>query len=215
MGYRSFEDVDVWKRGCRVAVRVYEVLKDCRDYGLRDQMTRAAVSIASNIAEGTERDSPAETIHFLHIAKGSAAELRTQLYIAHRIGVIDHPIQTELTTELKEGSVCVRCWSNPRAFLPPLFKGGQGGISSPWHRACRRQSPLTPLYQGGDKRLGCWRPEPTANADIAKRNLRHAPIPIHSHKKEISSENQKRKAKTNDLKLKTSRCPNPSASQRR
>jgi len=44
MAYGSFEDLEVWKRGCRLTVRVYEVLKDCRDYGLKDQMTRAAVS---------------------------------------------------------------------------------------------------------------------------------------------------------------------------
>ena len=102
MSYHSFEDLDVWKRSCRVAVRVYEVLRDCRDWGLRDQMTRSAVSIASNIAEGAERDSKAEYLRFLHIAKGSAAELRTQLYIAQRIGLIDHVVQTQLTQELKE-----------------------------------------------------------------------------------------------------------------
>ncbi len=49
MAYRSFEDLDVWKRGCRIAVRIYEVLKDCRDYGLKDQMTRSAVSIAGTV----------------------------------------------------------------------------------------------------------------------------------------------------------------------
>ncbi|MFB1490750.1 MULTISPECIES: four helix bundle protein [unclassified Thiocapsa] len=102
MAYQSFEELDVWKRSCRVAVRVYELTKDTRDYGLRDQMTRAAVSIASNIAEGVERDSIAETVHFIHIAKGSAAELRTQIYIAQRIGLIDSATQTALTTELKE-----------------------------------------------------------------------------------------------------------------
>ena len=101
MTYQSFEDLDVWKRACRIAVRVYEVLKDCRDYGLRDQMTRAAVSIASNIAEGAERNSSAEYTRFLHIAKGSAAELRTQLYISQRIGILDHATQAELTEELK------------------------------------------------------------------------------------------------------------------
>ena len=102
MGYQSFEDLEVWKRACRVAVRIYEVLRDCRDYGLRDQMTRAAVSIASNIAEGAERASIPDYNRFLHIAKGSAAELRTQIYIAQRIGLIDSPTQTELTQELKE-----------------------------------------------------------------------------------------------------------------
>ena len=48
MAYRSFEDLEIWQKACRVAVRVYEVLQDCRDYGLKDQMTRSAVSIASN-----------------------------------------------------------------------------------------------------------------------------------------------------------------------
>jgi len=57
MGYNSFEKLDVWKRSCRIAVRMYELLRDCQDYGLKDQMTRAAVSIPSNIAEGTEHDS--------------------------------------------------------------------------------------------------------------------------------------------------------------
>ena len=102
MAYRSFEDLEVWKRACRLAVQVYQTLADCRDYGLRDQMTRAAVSIASNIAEGAERDSTQEYIRYLHIAKGSAAELRTQLYIAQRIGIIDSTTQTELTGECKE-----------------------------------------------------------------------------------------------------------------
>lgn len=79
--YSSFEDLEVWQRSCTVAVRVYETLKSCSYFGLRDQMTRAAVSIASNIAEGAERDTVAKYIRFLHIAKGSAAELRTQLII--------------------------------------------------------------------------------------------------------------------------------------
>ena len=82
MPYRSFEELDVWKRACKLAVHAYEILKDCRDYGLKDQMPRAAISIASNIAEGAERNSKAEYIRFLHIAKGSAGELRTQVYIA-------------------------------------------------------------------------------------------------------------------------------------
>jgi len=101
MSYNSFEKLDVWKKSCRVAVRMYELLRDCRDYGLKDQMTRAAVSIASNIAEGAERDSIKEYVHFLHIAKGSAAELRTQVYIAQRIGIIDKDLEHELIEELK------------------------------------------------------------------------------------------------------------------
>jgi four helix bundle protein len=101
MGYSSFEDLEVWQRACRLAVRVYEALKNCKDFGLKDQMTRAAVSIASNIAEGSERNSSADFIRFLHIAKGSAAELRTQIYIACRIKIISESIQKEMTSELK------------------------------------------------------------------------------------------------------------------
>ena len=101
MAYSSFEDLEVWKRTCRLAVKIYEILQDCRDYGLKDQMTRAAVSIASNIAEGAERDSVAEYIRFLHIAKGSSAELRTQVYIAQQIAVINQKTKNELVEELK------------------------------------------------------------------------------------------------------------------
>ncbi|MBL7205748.1 MAG: four helix bundle protein, partial [Desulfobacteraceae bacterium] len=94
-------DLEVWKRSCRIAVRIYEILRDCRDYGIKDQMTRAAVSIPSNIAEGAERNSRPDFIRFIHIAKGSAAELRTQIYIAQKIGLIDETIQSEMVAELK------------------------------------------------------------------------------------------------------------------
>jgi len=102
MPYQSFEELEVWQRACRLAVRVYEILKDCRDYRLKDQMTGSAVSIASNIAEGAERNSKKEFVQFLHISKGSAGELRTQAYIAADIGLISPPEQqAELLHELK------------------------------------------------------------------------------------------------------------------
>ena len=100
MAYRSFEDLEVWQKACRLAVRVYEHLRNCKDYGLKDQMTRSALSIAANIAEGAERDSRAEFIRFLHIAKGSAAELRTQIYIAHDINIISVAKKEELVNEV-------------------------------------------------------------------------------------------------------------------
>jgi four helix bundle protein len=102
MGYQSFEDLEVWKRSCRLAVKLYELLNDCRDFGLKNQMTRAAVSIASNVAEGAERDSKLEFIRFLHISKGSAAELRTQVYIANEINLIDETTCKELVADLKK-----------------------------------------------------------------------------------------------------------------
>ena len=65
-------------------------------------MNRSALSIPSNIAEGAERDSVKEFIHFLHIAKGSAAELRTQIYIAEKIGILAPMDTRPLITETKE-----------------------------------------------------------------------------------------------------------------
>ena len=100
--YRSFEELEVWKRSSKLAVRIYEVTRIGFDSGLKSQMTRAGVSIASNIAEGAERNSKKEFARFLHIARGSAAELRTQVYIAYKIGVLDQEIKDELVAELTE-----------------------------------------------------------------------------------------------------------------
>jgi four helix bundle protein len=100
--YRSFEELDVWKRSCKLAVDVYVQLKDSREFVMRDQMNRAALSIPSNIAEGAERDSKKEFIHFLNIAKGSAAELRTQIYISEKIGILDSDRTRPLIKETKE-----------------------------------------------------------------------------------------------------------------
>ena len=88
----SFEDLEVWREGCDLAVEIYKLTRKgdlSRDYGLRDQMTRAAVSIPSNVAEGKERETVPELIRYLYIAKGSAGELRTHIYIAFRIGYLD------------------------------------------------------------------------------------------------------------------------------
>jgi four helix bundle protein len=91
MSIVRFEDLECWQRAVDLAVNIYE--ESCsgelgKDFGLRDQLRRAAVSISSNIAEGKERETVPEFIRYLYIAKGSAGELRTQLTIAGRIGHI-------------------------------------------------------------------------------------------------------------------------------
>jgi four helix bundle protein len=102
MAYRSFEDLDVWKRGCRLAVDVCRTLAKSREFFVRDQMQRAALSIPSNIAEGSERDSRLDYIRFLRIAKGSAAELRTQCYIAAKLEILNTSDASRFTSECKE-----------------------------------------------------------------------------------------------------------------
>ena len=84
----KFEDLDVWQESVRLSVDIYKSLKNCKDYGLRDQIQRAVVSIPSNISEGYERKGNKEYIQFLSIAKGSCGELRTQLYIAKEVHFI-------------------------------------------------------------------------------------------------------------------------------
>lgn len=98
MSFHRFEDLDVWKRSCNLAVYVYEALREARDYGLRDQMQRAAVSIACNIAEGSQR-SPKDFQRFVRIAQSSAAELRTQAYIAAKVGLITRDQMQHLVDE--------------------------------------------------------------------------------------------------------------------
>ncbi|MGB7768155.1 MAG: four helix bundle protein [Verrucomicrobiia bacterium] len=102
MAYHSFEDLEVWKRGCRLAVEVSRTLAKTREYFVRDQMQRAALSIPSNIAEGSERDSKLDYIRFLRIAKGSAAELRTQCYIAAKLEILKKTDADRVVTECKE-----------------------------------------------------------------------------------------------------------------
>ncbi|MCR8923749.1 four helix bundle protein [Dasania sp. GY-MA-18] len=79
----------VWQRSVGLSVEIYRYFASCKDYGFKDQITRSGLSIPSNIAEGVERRSDKETIHFLGIAKGSAAELSTQVLIGKNIGLID------------------------------------------------------------------------------------------------------------------------------
>ena len=100
---KNFEDLDIWKQGCQLAIDIYQVTgkeQFARDFGLRDQIRRSAVSIPSNISEGKERETLRELIRFLYIAKGSAAELKTQLYIAQKVGYLDSDIYLDFNTRV-------------------------------------------------------------------------------------------------------------------
>jgi four helix bundle protein len=108
MAYQSFEKLEVWKRACRLAVDVCRTLATSTQYVLKDQMQRAAISIPSNIAEGSESDSKQDFIRFLRIAKGSAAELRTQCYIALKLEVITKDDADNFVQETKDISAMLQ-----------------------------------------------------------------------------------------------------------
>jgi four helix bundle protein len=87
----SFEDLIVWQRGIELVKQVYLVTSEGdlkKDFGLRDQLRRAAVSIPTNIAEGFERSSRKEYLLFLNIAKGSAGEVRSLLRVASEVSYL-------------------------------------------------------------------------------------------------------------------------------
>ena len=97
-----FEDLDVWKRAASLSADIYKTLSNLKDFGFKDQITRSGLSIPSNIAEGMERASVKEKTRFLDIAKGSAAELRTQTYIGQKIGYIPNDVAKKWVNETQE-----------------------------------------------------------------------------------------------------------------
>ena len=91
-GFKTFEEIAAWQEARMLVGEIYSATGRppfCQDYGLRDQIPRAAVSIGSNIAEGFERRGNREFIKFLWIAKGSAAEVASQLYYAKDLSYVD------------------------------------------------------------------------------------------------------------------------------
>ncbi|WP_456458501.1 four helix bundle protein [Nitratifractor sp.] len=96
------EKLDVWKRSAVLSSELYIYFRDFKDYGFKDQITRAGLSIPSNIAEGVERATDKETIRFLNIAQGSCAELKTQIYIGMKIDYIDRETGRKWISELEE-----------------------------------------------------------------------------------------------------------------
>ena len=91
-GFRRFEEIDAWKIGRELNREVYQATASgdfARDFALRDQIRRASISVSSNVAEGFARRSPADFARFLTIARASAAEVCSQLYLALDLGYVD------------------------------------------------------------------------------------------------------------------------------
>lgn len=103
--FNSFEEINSWQRARALNKRIYlvtdtDIFK--KDFDLARQIRRCSVSISSNIAEGFERNTDKEFVHFLYIAKGSAAEVRSQLYLAFDLNYINREVFEELLSEVTE-----------------------------------------------------------------------------------------------------------------
>ena len=102
---RTFEDLVVWQKAIAFVKRVYLITAEGdfrRDFGLRDQLRRAAVSVPTNIAEGFERGRSAEFHQFLSVAKASCAEVRAQLYVALDAGYLSTSVFDGLMAQATE-----------------------------------------------------------------------------------------------------------------
>lgn len=86
MAERNFESLRIWKESRVFVNEIYGMMQNCKDYGFRDQIQRAAVSIMNNNAEGNESGSDAKYVNFLNIAKGSCSEVRSMLYLCEDLG---------------------------------------------------------------------------------------------------------------------------------
>jgi four helix bundle protein len=102
-----FEDIQAWQKARVLTVYVYRTTSEgswSRDFGLRDQVRRAAVSVMSNIAEGFARRGDNEFHRFLCISRGSAAEVESQLYVALDLGYINRELFQEIYEQAEEVS---------------------------------------------------------------------------------------------------------------
>jgi four helix bundle protein len=111
MSRGGFKSLLVWQKAQELAVRIYQATRStafAREFALVDQIRRAAVSISSNIAEGDERDTDKDSVRFFYIAKGSAAELRSQLDLATKVGLLSEKEFVELDSLCEEVAKMLR-----------------------------------------------------------------------------------------------------------
>ena len=130
MTVQNFEDLNVWKQARLLTQEVYRLTKTekfSRDFGLRDQIQRAAISVMSNIAEGFERGGNQEFSQFLSIAKACCGEVRSQLYVAFDQGYVTHDETEKLRQSFKRLSGMI---SNLIAYMRQSERRGEKFIRS-------------------------------------------------------------------------------------
>ena len=118
---QRFEDLICWQKSRELTKEIYKSFKDCKDWGFRDQIQRAAVSVMSNIAEGFERGTQQEFLNYLYIAKRSAGEVRAQLYAALDVGYLNIEMFKSLNL------LVVECSSLIQSFATKVKSGSARG----------------------------------------------------------------------------------------
>jgi len=102
MKIQKFEDIIAWQKAQELAVLIYSTFKDVRDFGFKDQIFRASVSISNNIAEGFDRSSDADFTRFLYIAQGSCSEVKSMLYLSVKLNYLESENANGLLTNVSE-----------------------------------------------------------------------------------------------------------------
>ena len=120
---KQFEDLLAWKKARELTKEIYRALSSRRDLGFRDQIQRASVSVMSNIAEEFESGTRQEFLNYLYIAKGSAGEVRAQLYAAYDIGYLSIEIFKNLNSLALECSRLIASFI--RALKTSVHSGAQ------------------------------------------------------------------------------------------
>ncbi|HSI76505.1 MAG TPA: four helix bundle protein [Lunatimonas sp.] len=108
MAIQKFEDIIAWQKAQNLAVDIYAVFKSSKDFGFRDQICRAVVSVSNNIAEGFDRSSPADFKRFLYIAIASCSEVKSMLHLAEKLTYISVEQKENLLMNADEVSKIIR-----------------------------------------------------------------------------------------------------------
>ena len=98
----AFEDLEVWKRAVELSAMIFRETQELRDFGFRDQITRAGLSIPSNIAEGLERSSIGDQCRFLDYARASCGEVRTQAIVGAKANILSESVGAEWSDETRQ-----------------------------------------------------------------------------------------------------------------
>lgn len=149
---RQFEDLLAWQRARTLTKEVYAALLICEDRGFTDQIERASVSVMSNIAEGFESGTKQTFLNYLYIAKGSAGEVRAQLYVALDVGYISEDTFTKLH------GLVVECSKLIASFIMKLKQSEVAGLQRKTEKT-KRQIELDEFQLGNLEQLAKSKPE--------------------------------------------------------